>query len=216
MINQKRLLPIFLITVIVSLKGFSQQQPQIIADCTIYYNVTVQDPKADPAVIKSMAATAKTLYIKGAKSRTDLETPSFKQAVIYDSKTDSSVILRELGNNKYISYLNGNQRKEKNKKYEGIKFTKTDEKKTILGYECNKVVASLTDGSSYDVFYTTAVVPSVNDYEYQFRDLPGLVLEYEANFERDNAKVIFTASKITLVPVPVAKFDIPKAGYRVL
>lgn len=192
------------------------QSPQVISDCTIYYNVSVSDPKADVSVIKAMSGTSKVLYIKGSRSRTDLETPNFKQTMIYDSKTDSSVILRELGNTKYISYLDGNTRKEKNKKYEGIKFTKTNEKKTILGYECDKVVANLTDGSTYDVYYTTSIAPSISDYEYQFKDLPGLVLEYEAKFEHGNTKVKFTASRITLVPVPVAMFDIPKSGYRVL
>jgi GLPGLI family protein len=136
--------------------------------------------------------------------------------MIYDSKNDSTIILRELGNTKYISYLDGNKRKEKNKKYEGIKFTKTNEKKTILGYDCSKVIATLADGSAYDVYYTSAIVPSTTEYEYQFRDLPGFVLEYEAEFEQGKTKVTFTASKISLVPVPVAKFDVPKSGYRVL
>jgi len=192
------------------------QQTKIISDCTIDYTVSVEDASANPSVAKAMAGTHKTLYIKGSKSRTDLETPSFRQSMIYDSKTDSTVILRELGNNKYISFLDADKRKEKNKKYEGIQFTKTNEKKTILGYECTKVVANFGDSSTYDVYYTTSIVPSTTGYEYQFRDLPGFVLEYEAEFEHGKTKVTYTASKISLVPVPVAKFDIPKTGYRVL
>jgi len=85
-----------------------------------------------------------------------------------------------------------------------------------LNYECNKVVATLVDGSSYEVFYTPSIIPSVTGYEYQFSELPGLVLEYEAVFERGNTKVRFAADKIDMIPVPVAKFDVPKSGYRVL
>lgn len=192
------------------------QETKIISDCTVNYDVTVEDAKGNPPVSKAMAATNKVLYIKGPNIRSDLETPNFKQIMIYDAKTDSTVILRELGNTKYISYLDGKKRKEKNKKYEGIKFTKTNEKKTILGYECNKVIATLTDGSTYDVYYTNSIVPSTTEYEYQFKDLPGFVLEYEAELEHGKTKVKFTASKITLTPVPVAKFDVPKTGYRVL
>ena len=107
-------------------------------------------------------------------------------------------------------------KKEKNKKYEGIQFVNTNEKKTILGYECNKVIAKLTDGSAYDVYYTTSIIPSTTGFEYQFRELPGFVLEYETELDRGKTKVRFTASKITLIPVPVAKFDVPKTGYRVL
>jgi hypothetical protein len=53
-------------------------------------------------------------------------------------------------------------------------------------------------------------------YEYQFKDLPGFVLEYEALTEDGKSKINYSATKITLVPVPVAKFDLPKTGYRVL
>lgn len=192
------------------------QGPTMISDITLTYNVVVQNAKVDTAVTKALSGTTKILYIKGAKSRIELETPNFKQTIIYDSKTDSTVILRELGNTKYISYLDGNKRKEKNTKYEGIKFTKTAEKKTLLGYECDKVIAKLADGSTYDVYYTNSVVPSTTEYEYQFKDLPGLVLEYEAEFEQGKIKVKYSASKIALLPVPEVKFDTPKSGYRVL
>jgi len=158
----------------------------------------------------------KTLYIRGVKSRSELHTPNFVQAIIYDSKTDSSVVLRELGNTKYISFLSGESRRQKNLKYEGMKFNQTDEKKTILGYECQKVVTTLADGTSYNVYFTPSIVPSARGYEYQFKDLPGLVLEYEAILEKGNTKVTFTASNIDFTPVPVAKFDIPKTGYRLL
>jgi len=136
--------------------------------------------------------------------------------IIYDSKTDSSIVLRELGNTKYISFLDGETRKQKNQKYEGMKFNATGEKKTVLGYECAKVVAHLADGSSYDVYYAPSIVPTAVGYEYQFKDLPGLVLEYEATFEKGFTKVRFTASDINFTPVPAGKFDVPKTGYRLL
>ncbi|MCW3079140.1 DUF4412 domain-containing protein [Segetibacter sp.] len=211
----KIIVTILSLAFLVSAKSFAQET-KIISDCTVNFDVTVQDAKVAASALKTMSGTTKIVYIKGARSRSDLETPNFKQTMIYDSKNDSTIILRELGNTKYISYLDGNKRKEKNKKYEGIKFTKTNEKKTILGYDCSKVIATLADGSAYDVYYTSAIVPSTTEYEYQFRDLPGFVLEYEAEFEQGKTKVTFTASKISLVPVPVAKFDVPKSGYRVL
>jgi len=192
------------------------QEQKTVSDCTVIYNVSIQNAKVDPAVLKAISSTEKTLYIKGSKSRSDLHTPSFTQAVIYDSRTDSSVVLRELGNTKYISFLDGQSRREKNKKYEGMKFDSTGEKKTLLGYECRKVVASMADGSSYDIYYCPSIVPSAPGYEYQFKDLPGLVLEYEAAFEKGNTKVKFTASNINFTPVPVAKFDVPRTGYRIL
>jgi GLPGLI family protein len=211
----KTILIILSVSLIFSWKALAQET-KIISDCTVNFDVAVQDSRADALDVKAMSGTTKVVYIKGTRSRSDLETPNFKQTMIYDSKTDSTIILRELGNAKYISYLDGNKRREKHKKYDGIKFTKTGEKKTILGYECNKLVGSLTDGSIYDVYYTTAIIPSTTEYEYQFKDLAGFVLEYQAEFEQGKTRVTFTASKISLVPVPAARFDVPKTGYRIL
>lgn len=192
------------------------QNPKIISECMVVYEVSVDDSKADPQVVKAMAGATKVLYIKGSKTRSELTTPNFQQAVIYDSKTDSTIVLREFGNSKYISFLNEDKRNEKNKKFEGVSFTNTDETKTILGYECKKVIATLKDGSTYTMYYSPSIIPSSRDYEYQFKDLPGFVLEYEAETENGKSKVKYTASKITLTPVASVKFDVPKSGYRVL
>jgi len=192
------------------------QNAKKISDCTVVFDVTIQDSSADPQIIKSMSGATKVLYIKGSKSRNDLITPGFKQITLIDAKSDTAVILRELGNTKYLSYLYGNKRRDQNKKYAGIQFNDTGEKKTILGYDCKKVVGKLSDGSTYDIFYTTSITPSNTVYEYQFKDLPGLVLEYEGETMNGKKKIKYSATKITLLPVPAATFDLPKSGYRIL
>ena len=192
------------------------QNGKIISDCTVAYEVSVDESKADPQVVKAMAGATKVLYIKGSKTRSELLSPNFQQAIIYDSKTDSTIVLREFGNSKYISFLKEDKRNEKNKKFEGVSFANTDETKTILGYECKKVIATLKDGSTYTMYYTPTIIPSTRDYEYQFKDLPGFVLEYETQSENGKSKVKYSAIKITLTPVASAKFDLPKSGYRVL
>lgn len=211
---KKKLIIVALIS-FVRLSLFAQDS-RLISDCTVFFDVSVEGSKVDPRVVKSMAGTTKVLYIKGSKSRSDLITPGFQQTTFTDSKSDSTIILRELGNTKYISYLSDNKRNEQNKKYEGIQFTNTGEKKTILGYECVKAVSKLTNGSAYNVFYTPALIPSNKQYEYQFRDLQGLVLEYEEESEDVKTTIKYSATKITLDPVPEGKFNLPKSGYRIL
>lgn len=192
------------------------QNAKPVSDCTIFFHIAAEGSEAKPAVANTMAGATKILYIKGSKSRSDLITNSFRQITLTDSKTDSTVILRELGNTKYITYLDGNSMEAQNKKYEGIEFTNTSEKKIILGYDCKKAVAKLASGKVYNVFYTASIVPSNKMYEYQFKSLPGFVLEYEEESEDGKEKIKYSASKISLVSVPAAKFDIPKTGYRVL
>lgn len=194
----------------------SSQNAKPTTDCTVFFDVKVTGTDTTTEVAKTMQGTTKILYIKGLKSRSDLITRNFKQTTLTDSKLDSTIVLRELGSNKYISYLNNNKMREQNKKFEGIQFTNTNEKKTILGYECKKVVSKLANNAAYSVFYTPVILPANKEYEYQFRNLPGLVLEYEEESENGKTKIIYSATKISLSPVPSAKFDLPKAGYRIL
>ena len=210
-----KIILIALLFITSSYKVVSAQAGQLVSDCTVFYTINIEETQVSGAS-KLMEGATKIVYIKGSKSRSDLETPGFKQTTIYDTKSDSTIVLREVGNTKYISYLNTEKRKEKNKKFEGIQFLNTIEKKVILGYECIKVVAKLTNGATFDVYYTPAIVPSNYLYEDQFKDLPGFVLEYESQNDDGKTKVKYTATKIILVPVPGAKFDLPKAGYRVL
>ncbi len=196
--------------------SLSAQKARIVSECTIVYNLSVENGGSSPELIKSLEGASKIVYIKGTKSRSDLVSPSYTFSIINDTKKDTTVILRDLGSSKYISFLDDSKRREKNQKFEGITFEPTADTKTILGYDCKKVVARLKDGTSYNVYYTEAIIPSNREYEYQFKDLPGLALEYETDSDDGKVKYKYVAEKITLAPVLAAKFDLPKSGYRVL
>lgn len=207
---------LFYSLLLITYSSVSAQEAKILSDCTVFFELSVNDPAANADIVKSMMGTTLTVYIKGSRSRRDLENPSFKQITFNDSKSDTTIILREVGSAKYITYLDEAKRKERYKNFENITFTETGETKTILGYSCTKTVARLNDGSTYNVYYTTAVAPSNTEYEYQFRNIPGFVLEYESETENKKVRVNYTAVKISLTPVPNAIFDVPKAGYRIL
>lgn len=212
----KKLLILFSGVFVLNVFPAVAQSPKVISECTIVYSMSVEDSKSNPELINSLNGATKTVYIKGSKSRTDLISPSYTLTIINDTRTDTTVILRELGNTKYMTFLNESKKAEKNKKYEGIVFTPSGETKTILGYECKKVVAKLKDGSAYNVFYAPSIIPSNREYEYQFKDLQGLAMEYETESEDGKTKFKFTAVKIIISPVQAAKFDLPKSGYRIL
>jgi GLPGLI family protein len=192
------------------------QERKSVSDCTVYYDVTTAGANVDDKLAKAMEGTTKVLFIKGSKSRSDLIAPNFRQTTITDARTDSTVVLRELSGSKYISYLDGAKMKEQNKRYQGIQFVSTSEQKVILGYECKKAIAKLSDGATYNVFYTTSILPPNRQYEYQFRNLSGFVLGYEEVSEDGKMNIKYLASKISLASIPAATFDLPKTGYRVL
>jgi GLPGLI family protein len=194
---------------------WSGAQTRVVADCTILYAISTEEG-TDKDITETLKASTQTVYIKGNESRTDLVSPSFTQSLLYNKTTGNAVILREFGNNKFMTKLDNSKWVAENKRYEGMTISLTGtETKTILGYECKKGLIQLKDGSSFTLYYATAIVPSVKEFEYQFKDIPGFVLEFESK-EADSKKIKYTATKINLSPVPASRFDIPLSGYRLL
>ena len=194
----------------------SVAQPRVVADCTITYAISTDESSADKNVTESLKASTKIVYIRGNDSRTDLVSPSFTQSLLYNKTTGNAVILREFGNNKFMTKLDNAKWAAENKRYEGMAVSLAGtETKTILGYECKKAVIVLKDGSAFTLYYATAIVPSVKEFEYQFKDVPGFVLEFESQ-ETGSKKIKYTATKINLSPVQASRFDVPTSGYRLL
>lgn len=86
--------------------------------------------------------------------------------------------------------------------------------KKIAGYNCQKAVGKLSDGTTFTVFFTKELIPVNTGFQSINKGLPGFAMQYDAS--RGNDKVTYTVSNIEFSVVPLAKFDIPKTGYRVM
>jgi GLPGLI family protein len=190
---------------------FAQQR--VVAECTIEYKALF-DSSANKEEASALQNSSKIVYIKGNNARVDLISTQFVQSVIYDKTNNLVAVLREFGTNKVLTKLSKNEWQEKNKKYEGYALQNTNEVKNILGYNCTKAYLQTKEGNQILIYYTTSIIPSVKDYEYQFKDVPGFVLAYEIS-EADK-KIFYTATKLNLNPVLASRFTIPNTGYRVL
>jgi GLPGLI family protein len=188
------------------------QRQLVIGDCTVTYSITGSNAETN----KNLAGTTKTLYIKGKMSRIDIIGNNYKQSVIYNNETEIAVILKEIGAEKYMSIFSADEWKKENKQFEGIVVTLTNETKTILGYECKKAVARLKDGSYYNIYYALAIIPSANENPYQFKDIPGFIMQYETYSNKNSSRITYTATIINFNPVPASRFQIPSSGYRIL
>lgn len=202
--------------VILGLANQVLAQQRVVAECTVIYKIALDDGTIDKDVSNSINKSAKTVYIKGNDSRVDLVSPAIQQSVIYDKTQNTAVVLREFGTNKLMNRLSKEQWLAINKQYQGMNISLVNETKNILGYECKKAVISLKDGSVFSLYYATGIVPSVKEFEYQFKDVPGFVLEYQIKEPGDNTTVNYRAEKISLSPVLASKFDIPTSGYRLI
>jgi GLPGLI family protein len=188
------------------------QHTMVIGDCAVTYKISGDDV----ATNKNLADATKIFYVKGKIARTDMIGTNYKQSIIYDNTNGTAVILKEIGSEKYMTTFNAQEWKKQNAHFEGQTIKLDDDTKTILGYECKKAIVKLKDGTTYNIYYTSAIIPSASENPYQFKDIPGFVLEYETGGNNKTSKITYTAVQINFDPVPASKFKIPTSGYRVL
>jgi len=198
-----------IISVLVATNLMAQK---VLSEGMIQYDISVQTGSSEAKMADVFDGATGLVFIKGNQSRTELKSAIGNSISIYDSKAGTGVVIREFGSQKLLIRMNAKNWTDKNKKYEGMTFTKTGETKKIAGYNCEQATAKLTDGNTFTVYYTTELVLENKNYDAQFKNLPGVPLEYESIM--GNLRVKYTASKISFDPVPVQRFEIPTSGYR--
>lgn len=200
-----------ILSILLTVQGFSQK---LLSDGSVLYNVSVINGKDQPGIAEAFDGATLLVAMKGTQVRTDLKSNIRVVSVFYNSKDETAVILKESGTEKYMINLTSAQWDTYNRKYAGIKFNYTDDSKVIAGYNCKKATGTLKDGSSIAVYYAPEIKPLSTGYEYAFKDLPGLPLEYEIT--TGNFSVRYLAANVQLVPVNASRFDLPKSGYKLL
>jgi GLPGLI family protein len=189
--------------------------PRKLTEATISYDIVINTNNAKPQVADMLDGATSVIYLKGNSSRSEMVSSLGSQATIVDGKTGNVAILKEYGDQRYMIKLTPENWKQSNKKYEGVSFTYYDEFKTIHGYNCQKAVGKLSDSTTFTVYFTRDLVPVNKDFQYANKNLPGLAMQYEAAMG-NNIVVTYTVSNINMNPVPQAKLDMPKTGYRVM
>lgn len=200
-----KFITVIVITCFINTVLFAQEQ-KIISDCTITYSVNS---------LQENNIGSKTIYIKGKDIRIDLVSKTFQQTTFYNGTNGDATVLKTVGESKYISNYKSPEWKKANEIYEGIKVSFTGKAKQVLNHNCREAILTFKNGNSYTVYYDPALVPSVMENPFEFKNIPGLVLEYESS-PKENEKITYTASKIDFTPVPSYQFEIPKSGHRVL
>jgi len=209
----KKMKHIFLIATVLmfSLPLVAQKK---ITEATISYDIVINSDNAEPKATDLLDGAMSVIYLKGNSSRAEMISSLGTQSTIIDGKSGKVTVLKEYGEQKYMITMTPENWKSSNKKYEGIVFTYENDFKTIAGYNCQKAVGKLADGSTFTVYFTRDLVPVNKDFQYLNKNLPGLAMQYEATIGK--LKVTYTVSSINFNLVPAAKFDVPKSGYRVM
>ena len=197
-----------------SLPALAQKK---LTEGSIFYDVTISNNGDKPQNAEFLDGATNAIYVKGGKVRTEMVSPLGTQTTVINQAGNKKeiTILKEYGEQKYMINLPPAEWSDLNKKYENVTFTyDPSATKTIQGFAAKKATGTLQDGTTFTVWYTTDIVVDNKDFQYANRALPGLALEYETTL--GNLKVTYTVSKVSFAPVPAAKFDLPKAGFRVM
>ena len=185
-----------------------------LTEATIAYDIVINTTNTKPQATDLLDGATSVIYLKGNSSRSEMISSLGTQATVIDGKTGNVTILKDYGDQKYMIRMTPSDWKESNLKYADVTFSYTEEYKTIAGYNCQKAVGKMADGSTFNVYFTRELVPVNKDFQYINKNLPGLAMQYEANL--GSMLVTYTVSSINFNLVPQAKFDIPKSGYRVM
>lgn len=180
----------------------------------IQYNVVINTGSEQTKAADFLDGANTTVYLKGNKSRSDMVSALGTQSTLVDGARNSIVILKDYGAQKYMINLTPADWKELNNKYLDVQYSLQDSVRNILGYNCKKAVGQLADGTPVEVWYTPDILVDNKNFSVMGQNLPGLALEFKTNM--GSTSISYTVAKITFTTVPVARFDLPKAGYRVM
>lgn len=201
------LLPFFFLT-------SSINAQKALSEGTLVYNMSVETGSGEPKMADMLDGATTTIYLKGNESRSELVSSLGREATIYNASTGKGVMLKDYSGQKLMITLTAKNWEENNKKYEGIVFNNTSETAKISGFNCQKAIAKLNNGTSFTVFYTTDITVTNKSYDAQFKTLPGLPVQYE--MQSGKMKLKFTLASISYNSVPASMFEVPTSGYRVL
>lgn len=178
------------------------------------YNISIVSPKSETPSLNSLNGAVLTVYLKPTVSRTEMKSTLGVESTVFDNKSGNGFILKEYSGQKLMISMNAANWDQKNKAYEDLNFTITNETASIAGYQCKKATATLADGKIFTVYFDPSVVISNKKYNNAFSKLQGLPVQYE--IQSGNLSFKYTLSSLNYDAVPSSKFEAPKAGFRVM
>ena len=181
-----------------------QAQTKIVGECAITYDIHQISKTGDTILLGQ-----KQIFIKGNSCKTILKTPQLTQTLIFNTQQDTAIFLKEIGLNKMLQYILYTSINPVNL----VSAKKNSFISTILNYPCASITLTWADGNTMEVVYTTDILPTVTVYEQAFKEIPGLVLNYQLTTKEGN-RILYSATKVDLSPITLNVFEVNKNNYQ--
>jgi GLPGLI family protein len=196
--------------------GFSDKKAtqKQFAEGSLQYDISIASLKSEAPISNSLNGATLYVYLKPTASRTEMKSTLGTEVTVYDSKDKTGFILKEYSGQKLMISMNDANWGDKNKLYEDLNFSISNEIISVAGYNCRKAVATLAGGKIFTVYFNPDITIYNKKYNNAFAQLPGLPVQFE--LQSGNLNFKYLLSKISYEAVTQSKFDAPKTGYRVM
>lgn len=193
------------------LNSYGQKQ---LTEGTLQYSISIVSPKSETPTLNSLNGAILSVFLKPNLSRTEMKSTLGTESTVFDNRAGNGFILKEYSGQKLMISMTATNWEQKNKAYDDLSFTVTNETATISGYQCKKATATLPDGKVFTVYFDPSVIITNKKYNNAFSRLAGLPVQYE--IQSGNLSFKYTLSNLNYDAIPAAKFEAPKAGFRVM
>lgn len=202
----KRRINLLIVCIFLSFTN-ANAQAKVVGECAIQFSIfqiQLQD---------TIAIGAKSVLVKGNQCKTVLTSPHFTQALHFNIQESKAIITKEIGSAKFLQEIN--YPPSNIPTLLSMREIPSDTSIVILGYPCKRIELKWSDGTKYDLYYTNEIVPTVNTFEYAFKEVPGLVLAYTISSDQ-GVSILYLATQLDLSPLSLSQFNINTSLYQVL
>jgi len=191
--------------------SYSQRR---LTEVTLVYTVSFEAVDTVAQLTFGTGGLKAYCYLKGANSRTDLVTRVGKQSTVFITKPPQVLLLKEYGDQRYMTRLTTEQWEKSNQKYKEARYSFTSDSLRVQGYLCYRALATLPDSTQLKIWYTRELMPLNKEFLPMAEFIPGLILSFESFW--GDSRIRYDIDQILFSPVQQALFDIPERGYRLL
>lgn len=185
----------------------SHAQTKVVGECSVQFNIEQYQNQ------QWQSLGQKSVFIKGSQCKTILTTPKLLQTLVFSSLQDSAVLMKEIGDSKFLQHINFPPKTLPT--LVTMKKLYADSVLMIAGYTCNALQLVFSDRTTYEVFYTTAIIPTIPYFEIAFKDIPGLVLAYSITTNK-GVPIKYTATQVDLSPITLNQFEFNSNDYQII
>lgn len=152
-----------------------------VSEGRIIYDISYPGNSFDSSMKRNLPMEC-VAYFNADKMRMDMSLGAgILNSVLVDNVLQEVHVLMDMSGSKTDFFMTRKDIEKEEKGKGTYKIIKSDEVSVIAGYNCKKATAVLSEGHSYTVWYTNNIKVNNSNWNNQFRDIDGFLMEFTMN-----------------------------------